>query len=82
MPFMRGPFYYENKEEKLVAHINEIDGGYQIEFEEDGERFATIKYPKNSITYVEDAAFNYISGLFKREDVLRHANKENEPEVI
>jgi hypothetical protein len=30
------------------------------------------------MAYVEDAAMNYIMGIFKREDILRHANKQKE----
>ena len=76
---LRGPYYYEDKENDLVAHINETEDGVPyIEFEEKGERFATIHYPENSLAYVEDAAMNYIMGIFKREDVLRHANKQKE----
>ncbi|MAL64213.1 MAG: hypothetical protein CML25_02320 [Rhizobiales bacterium] len=81
MPFMRGPYYYTNGNK--TATIKETkDGVYYIEFSEDNKVFAEIHYPEKSTSYVEDAAFNYISGIFEREEVLRHANKTKEPEVI
>ena len=76
---LRGPYYFEDKDLGLIAHINETEDGVPyIEFEEKGERFATIHYPENSLSYVEDAALNYIAGIFKREDILRHVNKQKE----
>lgn len=56
-------FYSEDKSKKaiIVSH----DDSYSIDLYENDKYYHTILYAGNSLRYVEDAAENYVLGIFK-----------------
>lgn len=55
-------YYSEDRQRKAV--INLIKETLSVDFYQNEEYIWTIEYPDKSIHYVEDAAENYVLGIF------------------
>ena len=62
-------FIAEYERDNRVATVVSRDNIYEVDFYEDHQLLGTIAYPDNSIYYVEDAAYNYITGVMTKETV-------------
>ena len=68
---IRGRLRYDD-DEGLVAIVDQNEDYYFVDFFENGSKIGTINYYGKDGSYAESAAENYIYGIFKKEDVLKH----------
>jgi len=57
------------------AIIVNRDGNFEIEFTTETNNTYIISYVGKDLSYIEDAAYNFVCGVFKEEDVANHATK-------
>lgn len=60
-----------DKVKKSVIEIKDGDNCYSIDFIIDGEIKKTIPYARKNLMYVRDAAENFVTDVFKIEDLMR-----------
>jgi len=70
---IRGPISYIEGSLKATVYSDLDD--YMVDFYENSAKLGTIVYRNKSLHYAEDAAENYINGIFKKEDVLKHVEQ-------
>ena len=56
---------YYNGDGSRGAVIKMVDELFVVDFYKDGVYYHSIEYPNKSIHYVEEAAENYIHGIFQ-----------------
>ena len=67
---LRGAVRFEADGLKAIVDNDEVC--YFVDFYENDVKIGRINYYEKSSHYAEDAAENYIYGIFKKEDVLKH----------
>jgi hypothetical protein len=65
-------FIAEYERENKTAAVFSRDDIYEVDFYEDRQLIGTVSYPDKSIYYVEDAAYNYVTGVMTKETVEKY----------
>ena len=65
-------FIAEYERENKTATVFSRNNVYEIDFYENKQSIGTISYPDNSIYYVEDAAYNYVTDVMTKETVEKY----------
>lgn len=65
-------FIAEYERENKTATVFSRNNVYEVDFYENKQLIGTISYPDNSIYYVEDAAYNYVTDVMTKETVEKY----------
>lgn len=69
-------FIAEYERNNRVATIFFRHNVFEVDFYENKELVGTVAYPDNSIHYVEDAAYNYVTEIMSNETVEKYKKTE------
>ena len=70
---LRGAVYFEA--DNLRAVVDGNDDFHYVDFYENDHKIGRINYYGKSSSYAEDAAENFVYGMFSKDEVLKHVEQ-------